>query len=107
MRSLISWEREAGADANATAVRRGRENRHTEINDELGNLETRDPFLPPDTDASCTLEVVPVHHHVNQQIQTDRDPGNRSETNELGVAESCSGAVVVAVEEGYDARIST
>ena len=43
----------------------GRE-RLTEVNDELSNLETGNPFFPPDADPSRTLEVVPIHDNVNK-----------------------------------------
>jgi hypothetical protein len=72
----------------------------TEINDELDDLETGDPLLPPDADATGALEVVPVHDDVDHQVEGDRDPGDGGEADELGVAEESGGAVVVAVEEG-------
>ena len=46
----------------------------TQVNDELGDLETSDPLLPGDSNPASTLEVVPVHHNVNSQIQCDRNP---------------------------------
>ena len=48
--------------------------RLTEINDELDDLETSDPLLPPDADAARALEVVPVHDHVNRQVQGNDGP---------------------------------
>lgn len=42
--------------------------RLTEIDDELDDLETGDPLLPPDLDATGALEVVPVHDHVHHQV---------------------------------------
>lgn len=72
---------------------------HTQINDELDDLKTSDPFLPPDADASRTLEVVPVHNDVNCEVKSNGDPGDSSQANQLGVAEKSSGAMVVAVEE--------
>jgi hypothetical protein len=71
----------------------------TKVNDELRNLKTSDPLLPPDTDATSTLEVVPVHDNVNHEIESDGDPGDRGETDELGVAEESSCAMVVGMEE--------
>ena len=46
----------------------------TDINHELGDLKTSDPFLPPDSDAARALEVVPVHEDVDHEIERDRDP---------------------------------
>lgn len=71
----------------------------TEIDDELDDLEAGDPFLPGDADAPSALEVIPVHDDMHHQIQGDRDPRYRSVANELRVAEECSCAMVVAVEE--------
>ena len=77
----------------------------TKIDDELDNLETSDPLLPPDADATSTLEVVPVHDNVNSQVQHNGNPGDRGRSNELSVAEESGGTVVVAVEEGC--KVST
>ncbi len=74
--------------------------RLTEIDDELDDLETGDPLLPPDLDATGALEVVPVHDHVHHQVQRDDDPRDRGRPDQLGVAEESRRAVVVAVEEG-------
>jgi hypothetical protein len=49
-------------------------NRLTKINDELGDLETGDPFLPPNANSTRTEEVVEVHDHVHHQVKSDRDP---------------------------------
>lgn len=75
--------------------------RLTEINDELDDLESRDPLLPPDANATCALEVVPVHDDMDCQVQADNHPGHRGATEELGVAEYSGGAMVVAVKERY------
>lgn len=72
----------------------------TEIDDELDDLETSDPLLPPDADTAGTLEVVPVHDDVDAEVEGDGNPGDGSGANQLGVAEESSRAVVVAVEEG-------
>lgn len=37
----------------------------TEVDDELENLKTGDPLLPPDTNTTGTLEVVPVHDNMD------------------------------------------
>lgn len=58
----------------------------TEVDDELTDLETGDPFFPPDSDTPSTLKVVPIHNYVDHQVQADRDPRNRREANELSVA---------------------
>ena len=72
----------------------------TKIDNELDDLKTGDPFLPPDTDATGALEVVPVHDDVDEQIQRDGHPGHRGQADELRVAEQSRGAVVIAVQEG-------
>ena len=69
----------------------------TKVNDKLRDLETSNPFLPPDSNSTCALEVVPVHHDVHQKVKTDGDPGHRSQPDELGVAKKCRGAMMVAV----------
>ena len=73
--------------------------RLTKINDELDDLETGDPLLPPDTDATRALEVVPVHDDVDSQVKGDGNPRDGGRADQLGVAEKSSGAMVVAVEE--------
>lgn len=71
----------------------------TKINDELDNLETGDPLLPPDANATSTLEVVPVHNNVDSQVKGDGNPRNRGRANQLSVAEKSRSTVVVAMEE--------
>lgn len=72
----------------------------TQVNDELYDLENGDPFLPPDADATGALEVVPVHHDVDQEVQGDGHPWDGSVADQLGVAEERCGAMVVGMEEG-------
>ena len=48
--------------------------RRTKVNDELCDLESGDPLFPPDTNASRSLKVVPVHDHMYGQIQGDGHP---------------------------------
>lgn len=72
----------------------------TKVNDELHDLQASDPFFPPDANATSTLEVVPVHDHVHQQVDGNRNPLHSSQTNKLGIAEKSRGAVVVGVKEG-------
>lgn len=62
-------------------------------------MQDGDVLLPPDADATSTLEVVPVHDHVDQQVDGNGNPLHSSQTDELGVAQKSSGAVVVGVEE--------
>lgn len=73
----------------------------TEIDDELDDLETSNPLLPPDADSTSALEVVPVHDNVDSQVEGNGDPGHSCATDELSVAQQGSGAMVVAVQEGY------
>lgn len=72
----------------------------TKINDELNDLKASDPLLPPAANATCTLEVVPVHDHMNSQVQGDHNPRHGGTAEELGVAEDSCSAMVVAVKEG-------
>ena len=53
----------------------------TKIDDKLGDLEPGDPLLPPNSDASSALKVVPVHDDVDEQIESDRYPGNWSQSD--------------------------
>jgi hypothetical protein len=61
--------------------------RLTEINDELGNLEASDPFLPPDLYSTGALKVVPVHDYMYGEVESDGYPRDRRRSDELGVAE--------------------
>lgn len=72
-----------------------------EINDELDDLETGNPLLPPNTDTTSALEVVPVHDDVNEQVQDDGNPRDGGGTDELSIAKEGGGAMVIAVEEGW------
>lgn len=71
----------------------------TQVNDELDDLETSNPLLPPDLDATSALEVVPVHNNVHSQVKNNGNPRDGSQANQLSVAKKSSGTVVVAVEE--------
>lgn len=44
------------------------------VDDKLDDLHDSDVLLPPDADATCGLEVVPVHDDVDGQVQGDGDP---------------------------------
>ena len=65
----------------------------------MDDLQTGDPFLPPNPDASGALEVIPVHDDMDQQVEVNHDPRDCGGTNQLSVAEEGGRAVVVAVEE--------
>lgn len=45
-----------------------------QVNDELGDLHDGDVLLPPDTDTSGCLEVVPVHDDVYGEVESDGNP---------------------------------
>lgn len=78
----------------------GAEVDEAEVDDELSDLEDRNVLFPPDADAACGLEVVPVHDHVDKEVEGDGDPGDCGVASELAEAEESGGAVVVRVEEG-------
>lgn len=69
------------------------------VNDELGNLETSNPLFPGNANSTCTLEIVPVHDNVNEQIQSDRNPRYWSVSDKLGIAQESCCWVVVAMKE--------
>ena len=71
-----------------------------EIDDELQDLQAGDVLFPPDLDAAGRLEVIPVHHDVDEEVEGYRDPGDGGKSNQLRVAKEGRGAVVVGVEEG-------
>ena len=73
----------------------------TKINDELDDLKTGDPLLPPNANTTRTLEVIPVHDNMDHEVEGDWHPRYRSQTNQLSVAEKSGSAMVVAVKEGY------
>lgn len=72
----------------------------TDVNDELEDLQHGDVLLPPNANAAGALEVVPVHHDMDQQVDGDGHPLHSSHTDKLSVAEEGGGTVVVGVEEG-------
>lgn len=71
----------------------------SKIDNELGDLKTSNPLLPPDLNTAGRLEVVPVHDNVNSEVQGDGNPRHRSVSNQLGVAKQGSGTMMVAVKE--------
>lgn len=73
----------------------------TKVDDELDDLESRDPLLPPNADSAGALEVVPVHDNMHGQVERDRHPRHGRRSNKLRVAQERSSAMVVAVKEGY------
>lgn len=66
----------------------------------MHNLQHGDVLLPPNPDTAGTLEVVPVHNNVDEQVDGDGNPLHGSQTNQLSVAEESGGTVVISVEEG-------
>lgn len=82
-------------------IRVRRKVHESEIEHELRDLHNGDVLFPPDADAPCGLEVVPVHDDVDGEIEDDGDPGDGGVAEELGVAEESGCAVVVRVEEGW------
>lgn len=54
-----------------------------QVNDELYDLHYRDVLFPPNADASSSLEIIPVHHDVNHEVEGDRHPGDGSIAQEL------------------------
>jgi hypothetical protein len=66
----------------------------------LGDLESGDPFLPPDANTTGALEIVPVHHNMNQEIQGDWDPRDRSISYQLSITQQGRSTMMVRVEEG-------
>lgn len=66
----------------------------------MEDLQHGDVLLPPDANTTGTLEVVPVHDNVNQQVDGDRHPLHSGNSDQLGVAQKGGGTVVVGVEEG-------
>ena len=72
----------------------------TDVNDELEDLQHGDVLLPPNANATGALEVVPVHHDMDQQVDGDWHPLHSSHTDKLSVAEKGGGTVVVGVKEG-------
>lgn len=66
----------------------------------MDDLETSNPLLPPDLDATSALEVVPVHDNVHSQVKDNGHPRDGGQADQLGVAKKSGGTVVVAVKEG-------
>jgi len=71
----------------------------TNVQDELNNLKSGDPFFPPNSDTSGSQIVVPVHDTVDGQIQCDWDPRNRSFTSQLSVTQQSGGTVMISVQK--------
>lgn len=76
-----------------------KEEKHTEVDDELSDLQACDVLLPPDLDATSALEVVPVHDDMDRQVEGNDGPLDGGRANQLGVAQEGGSTVVVAVEE--------
>lgn len=45
------------------------------------------------------MRFIPVHNHVNGQIQSDGNPGHSCVSDKLSVTQKCSSAMVVSVKE--------
>ena len=73
----------------------------TKIKDELAYLKSCDPFFPPDTNTSRSLEVVPIHDDVDSQVESYRNPRHRGMSDQLSVAEKSRSAVMVAMKKSY------
>jgi len=78
----------------------------TKVYYKLNDLETCDPFFPPNPHTAGGLKVVPVHHDVDHEVECNRNPGYRGKTNELCVAQECSGTMVVSVQESCHCQTS-
>jgi hypothetical protein len=53
----------------------------TKVDDKLNDLETSNPFLPPNANAPCALEVIPVHNDMYHEVEGNRNPRDRSKAN--------------------------
>ena len=84
----------------AAEVGVGSEVDKAEVDDKLSDLKNCDPFLPPYSDASGSLKVIPVHYHVDSQVESYGDPGDGGQPDELSVAQESGCAVMIGVEEG-------
>jgi len=58
-----------------------------EINDELTDLQQSNVLFPPDSNSTRALEVVPVHHHMDREIESDWHPGDGCVAAKLRIAE--------------------
>lgn len=76
-----------------------REVDEAKIDDELGDLHDSDVLLPPYLDTSRSLEVIPVHDHMNHEVEGDWNPRDGCVAKQLGVAEESSRAMVVGMEK--------
>lgn len=47
------------------------------VYDKLDDLETGNPFLPPNANAPSALKVVPVHNDMYHEIKCNWNPGDR------------------------------
>jgi len=95
--STIVWRR---WEVSVAEISVGRKIDEAQVNDELNDLEHGDVFLPPDANSTSGLEVVPIHNHVDSQVQCDGDPGYSSVADKLGVAEKSGRTVVIRVQKG-------
>lgn len=71
----------------------------TKVDNELDDLESGNPSLPPGAVATAGQEVVEVHNNVNSKIKRNGDVTDRSTAIKLGETKNSSGTVVVGVQE--------
>jgi len=80
--------------------------RITEIEHELSDLHDGDVLLPPNANATCALEIIPVHDDMDTKVQGDGHPGDSSMTDELGIAEKSGCAMVISMQEGWEQSVT-
>lgn len=71
-----------------------------EIKDELNDLNTGNPLLPPNSTAASSKEVVTVHDNMNVQVQANNTPLDGGATEKLSKAQESRNTMVVAMEKG-------
>lgn len=72
---------------------------HTKIKNKLSDLKHCNALFPPDTDATGRLAIVPIHNHVDSQIQCDWNPRNGCFADQLSVAQKGSCSVVISMQK--------
>jgi len=80
-------------------VRITREVHNEQIDHELRDLERGQVLFPPDLEPGRGHKVIVVHEYMHGEVREDRDPGYRSATVELSVAEKHGSGVVKDVKE--------
>ena len=74
----------------------------TQINDELRNLESGNPFLPPDPNPPGSLKIVPVHHDVDGEIESNWHPRYGRVADQLRVAKEGRCTVMIAMKKSCE-----